>query len=46
MRHDYLSEYNYLSAFFWMSVIPKVFVATLSMCLFAEKDTAQKVLLF
>ena len=44
--YNNLSEYNYLSVFFWTSAIPKVFVATLSMCLFAEKDIAQKLLLF
>ena len=32
--------------FFWTSIIPKVSVATLSMCLFAEKNIAQKLLLF
>ena len=42
----YIINYNYLSVFFWTSVISKVFVATLSMCLFAEKDIAQKLLLF
>ena len=46
INYNKLSEYNYLSVFFWTSVIPKVFVATLSMCLFAEKDIAQKLLLF
>ena len=45
-NYNKLSEYNYLSVFFWTSVIPKVFVATLSMCLFAEKDIVQKLLLF
>ena len=29
-----------------LSAISKVFVADLSMCLFAEKDIAQKLLLF
>ena len=29
-----------------LSVISKVFVADLSMCLFAEKDIAQKLFLF
>ena len=46
MNYNYLAEYNYLSVFFWTSIIPKVFVETLSMCLFAEKDIAQKILLF
>ena len=31
---------------FGLSVISKVFVADLSMCLFAGKDIAQKLLLF
>ena len=44
----YIINYNYLSeyVFFWTSVISKVFVATLSMCLFARKDIAQKLFLF
>ena len=48
INDNYLSECNYLSALvlFWMSVISKAFVATLSMCLFAEKDIEQKLLLF
>ena len=31
---------------FGLTVISRVFVADLSMCLFARKDTAQKLLLF
>ena len=31
---------------FGLSVISKVFVADLSMCLFAGKDIAQKLLMF
>ena len=46
INYNYLSEYNYLSVFFWTSVIAKVFVATLSMCLFAEKEIARKLVLF
>ena len=45
-NYSYLSEYNYLSVFFCTFVVRKVFVATLSMSLFAEKDIAQKLLLF
>ena len=45
-NYSYLSEYNYLSVFFWTFVVRNVFVARLSMCLFAEKDIAQKLLLF
>ena len=45
-RKIYIINYLFECVFFWMSVISKVFVSTLSMCLFDGKYIAQKLFLF